>query len=158
MTTDFRLLQFSIPGIEDSKTLKCRQVSAIIPKDIVDSMSSYFDYFVPINEFGDLLNLNYSSSDDKLTRTEFFEAVLKSLVRSRETIIIEDLVYTANLNKRTINPLEVLKPSCLGSFNLTNSGWNFMSNTPLFNEFIMQTAKNKFENMTELQKSKLLSN
>ncbi|MBS5778556.1 MAG: hypothetical protein KIC82_03825 [Acholeplasma sp.] len=158
LTTDFRLLQFSIPGIEDNKTLKCRQVSAIIPKDIVDSMSSYFDYFVPINEFGDLLNLNYSSSDDKLTRTEFIETVLKSLVKSREAIIIEDLIYTANLNKRTINPLEVLKPSCLGSFNLTNSGWKFMLNTPLFNEFIMQTAKNKFENITELQKSKLLSN
>lgn len=158
LTTDFKLLQFSIPGIKDNKKLSCRQVSAIVPKDIVDVMNSYFEYFVPINEYSDLLNLNYSSSNDKLTRKEFIETVINSLIRNKEIIIIEDLVYSANLDKRTINPLEILKPSCLGSFNLINNRWKFMLNTPLFNEFIMQKAKNKFENVPELQKSKLLSN
>lgn len=157
----FSLQQLSVPTIDyfnGNDILKCHNIKIIVPNDIVNNLPNYFKVF-DINDYYDLFMLDYGEKE-KLAKGEFISTVLNSLIKDKEAIVVEDLLYTEekNSSKSGNEPIEpiIINPSKLASFNVTCDGIKFQLNTPLFNEAIIGMAKVHY-NKESNKKSKLLN-
>lgn len=158
----YSLQQLSIPSIgyeNGKKVLKCHNIKIIVPNYIVNYMPNYFGTTFDIKDYYDLFMLDFEE-EEILPRGEFIDRVIKSLLKDKEAIMVEDLLYKLEKSKlkdgsKPIEPTND-KVTSLASFNIIGDSIKFQLNTPLFNDIIIKIAKLHY-NKELNKKSKLLN-